>query len=270
MTKLRDIAKACNLDISTISRALQNDPRVKPQTKIAILEKAAELKYTPNLAARNLARGKTDSVVLLLPSIDDKLSLEISKITTKILMRKSKDLVLLMHHDDNKTYQRVLERLSHGYCDGVLIIPSVNENQNEVLAEYLPKNIPIVFIDRWLKNLKIPIVTSDNKLASETLTESLVKNGCHIIINGFSKKNEVSLERFNAVKFATKKLNVKEITLDKTQMISTKKESIGIIANTQHSLLRIARENLKLISENEIYFACFDEWHGEPFPAKKV
>ena len=42
MTKLIDIAKACDVDISTVSRALQNDPRVKLQTKEIILKKYSE------------------------------------------------------------------------------------------------------------------------------------------------------------------------------------------------------------------------------------
>ena len=40
MTKLSDIALACDVDISTVSRDLQNDPRVKSETKEIILKKA--------------------------------------------------------------------------------------------------------------------------------------------------------------------------------------------------------------------------------------
>lgn len=270
MTKLSDIALACDVDISTVSRALQNDPRVKAETKEIILKKADELKYKPNFAARNLARGKTDAIVLLLPSINDRLSIEIAQSASKILMANKKDLILLMHHDNKESYQRVLERINFGYCDGALIIPSVNEIENEVLIKNMPLNIPLVFVDRWIKDLQIPVVTNDNQFSSATLTESLAKEGCRTIINAFTKNNEVTRERHRGVTQVTKKLGIEEVAVENVQKLKLRNETIGIISTGQGQVLKIAKENLTLMSENQVYFACFEEWHGEPSPANKV
>lgn len=270
MTKLSDIALACDVDISTVSRALQNDPRVKPQTKELILKKADELKYKPNFAARNLARGKTDAIVLLIPSIRDRWSIEIAQNASKILMADAKDLIIYMHHDNKDSYRRILDRINPGSCDGALIIPSVSEMENEILINNLPENIPLVFVDRWLKDLPVPVVTSNNLYAVEKLTESLFKEGCHTIINGFTVSNEVTRERYRGTSLACKKFGVTEVSVENSHQIPSKKEKIGIVSTSQQQVLQIAKDNLTLLSEREIYFACFEEWRGEPFPGKKV
>jgi DNA-binding LacI/PurR family transcriptional regulator len=270
MTKLSDIALACDVDISTVSRALQNDPRVKSETKEIILKKAEELKYKPNFAARNLARGKTDAIVLLLPSINDRWSIEVAQNSSKNLMAANKDLILLMHHENLDTYQRMLERIDQSYCDGAIILPSNKELEKDLFIKNMPLNVPVIFVDRWIEGFNVPVVTNDNLFSSATLTEKLINEGCTIIINGFSKNNEVTRERHRGVTIAVKKSGVTEIPMEEVKNINFLGQKIGFISTSQGNILQAAKENLKLMSENQIYFACFEEWRSEPAPAIKV
>lgn len=268
MAKLIDIAKACELDVSTVSRALHNDPRVTQKTKDKVLKIADSLNYQPNWAARNLARGKTDAVVLLLPSIKDNLCIEATQTTSKILMNQSKDLILQLHHDDIHTYQRILNRISPGYCDGLLLVPSVNKIEYEILMKTLPLNVPLVFVDRWFKDMDIPVVTTDNENASYELVKKMAEQGCNYILNGFTQNNEVNLARFNGTQKAIKELNLKEISSDITSF--SKHDRIGIISTSQSRVLTKARELFNQSIDLNLYFACFDDWKGEPHPSKKV
>jgi LacI family transcriptional regulator len=270
MTKLIDIAKACDVDISTVSRALQNDPRVKLQTKEIILKKADELNYIPNFAARNLARGKTDAIVLMLPSISDKLNVEIAQNSSVNLMKESKDLIIHMHHDDRATFQRILKRITPSYCDGLMILPSLNEIEHDLLVNHLPQNFPVIFVDRWVKDLSYSVVTTDNLFASSVLVEKLCNTGCELIINGFSQSNEVNRERNRGVINAGKKLGVKVITIEQYIDKNIKDKFIGIISTSQSRVLKIAKTIHNDSVETKVNFACFDEWRGEPNPAQKV
>lgn len=63
---LKQIAEQLGMDVSTVSRALRNDPRVKPDTTDAVRKLADELHYRPNAAARALRGGKTGRVAVLL------------------------------------------------------------------------------------------------------------------------------------------------------------------------------------------------------------
>jgi DNA-binding LacI/PurR family transcriptional regulator len=69
MTKrigLKTLAAQLGLDVSTVSRALRDDPRVKDDTRRAVQDLARSLDYRPNAAARALRGGKTGRVVLML------------------------------------------------------------------------------------------------------------------------------------------------------------------------------------------------------------
>src|SRR5690554_6695584 len=58
----KDIAKICGVSRGTVDRALNNKPRIKPETKERILKTAKELGYRPDLLARSLVKGKTMSL----------------------------------------------------------------------------------------------------------------------------------------------------------------------------------------------------------------
>ena len=69
-TTLKNLAAAVGVDVSTISRALRDDPRVKQITKDKITKKAREMGYTPNLAARSLVVGKSKTIWFMVPSLN--------------------------------------------------------------------------------------------------------------------------------------------------------------------------------------------------------
>lgn len=63
---LKQLAQHLGMDVSTVSRALRDDPRVKPETTRTIHRLAKEMGYRPNVAARALRGGKTGRVAVLL------------------------------------------------------------------------------------------------------------------------------------------------------------------------------------------------------------
>lgn len=63
---LKQLGERLGLDVSTVSRALRGDPRVRPATVEAVRRLAEELDYRPNAAARALKGGRTNRVAVLL------------------------------------------------------------------------------------------------------------------------------------------------------------------------------------------------------------
>ena len=73
MPDLRDVAKQAGVDPSTVSRVLRGDPRqtVRPETRDRIFEAARTLRYRPNALARGLRTRRTDTIGLIIPSLDN-------------------------------------------------------------------------------------------------------------------------------------------------------------------------------------------------------
>ena len=63
---LKALARELGVDVSTVSRALRDDPRVRPETRKAVQDLAAHYAYRPNAAARALRGGKTGRIAVLL------------------------------------------------------------------------------------------------------------------------------------------------------------------------------------------------------------
>ena len=61
------------VDPSTASRVLRDDPgqQVRPETRQRILDAARELRYRPNALARGLRTRRTDTIGLIVPSLDN-------------------------------------------------------------------------------------------------------------------------------------------------------------------------------------------------------
>lgn len=70
MSKLTEIAKRANVSRTTVSRVLNNHPYVKPEKRDAVLKAIKELNYVPNLNARNLSKGKTNVIGVIVPKIN--------------------------------------------------------------------------------------------------------------------------------------------------------------------------------------------------------
>ena len=66
-----DIAKLANVSIATVSRVVNNSPKVSQRTKEKVLAVMKENEYTPNVFARGLGLGSMKTVGIICPNIDD-------------------------------------------------------------------------------------------------------------------------------------------------------------------------------------------------------
>ncbi len=73
VANLKDVARRAGVDPSTASRVLRDDPtqQVRPETRQRIIDAARDLKYRPNALARGLRTRRTDTLGLIIPSLDN-------------------------------------------------------------------------------------------------------------------------------------------------------------------------------------------------------
>ena len=73
MATLKDVARLAEVDPSTVSRVLRGDPSqaVRPETRERIIAAAGALRYRPNALARGLRTRRTDTLGLIIPSLEN-------------------------------------------------------------------------------------------------------------------------------------------------------------------------------------------------------
>ncbi|MEO1204668.1 MAG: LacI family DNA-binding transcriptional regulator, partial [Pseudomonadota bacterium] len=76
---IKDIARAADVDPSTVTRALQDSPRVKPATREKIAALAHEMGYVPNMAARTLVNRRSGLVGVVIPDLTNPFFRDLAK-----------------------------------------------------------------------------------------------------------------------------------------------------------------------------------------------
>lgn len=192
---LKNISEICRVDISTVSRALRNDLRVKEETREYIQAKAAELGYSPNLAARNLVSGKTLNLWMLISELSNPVEQEPTQFLSKSLHSKGYDLLITLYHGDAKKFNYLLSQLSQHVADGAFIVPSIEYSAPAYLP-LLNNKFPLVFIDRQPTFENCTTVTTANKEATQNLMRECLASGADHFILLFQNDNSVTRRRF--------------------------------------------------------------------------
>ena len=70
-TSIKDIAKACNVSVATVSRALSKRGYVSEEKRIEIRNMAKKLGYIYNYNAQILQRGKSNTIGIIIADIEN-------------------------------------------------------------------------------------------------------------------------------------------------------------------------------------------------------
>lgn len=176
---IKDIAKACGVSTTTVSRVLNNKVGCcSPETEKRILEAVAETNFRPNPAARAMVTKKTNIIGVILPDIYNYYFQDLFKGAEDYLSKNGYRLILCNTDGDPQKEREFLLSLSQGMVDGIIVTTSNRAEDNAVILELSAKGMPIVTVERYGKDLEnIPQVCFDNKNAMVKAVEALHSNG---------------------------------------------------------------------------------------------
>jgi len=274
MITIKKLAEILKVDVSTVSRALRDDPRVKETTKERVQYLAKELGYKPNLAARSLASGSTRTLWFILPELTDPVEGQLPQHTSLILAEKDYDLLVAIHQNKPEINERLLNRLNQGVTDGVFIVRDYSDDPCPIVDQLVKNHYPIVFLDRYISGQEGLTVTTDNEECSKKLVELCAEQGASFFVSLFTQKNNNMVER-NRLKGALSKIRSLKFSFTKSNMMKKSRlkelpEKISILASSQMEILEYIRNNHQLLQEKKLYFGTFDQWIGAPSPGEKA
>lgn len=158
-TKLKDVAEAAGVSISTVSRVFSNPERLSPATVRHVREVAAQLRFSPNVLARALKRGVAANVGLIVPDITNPYMTSLLK-AAQGRSRSSGVGVLVADTDDNAEIERqVAEQLARQSRGLILSAPRMSAPHIREIAA----TIPVVLVNRVVGG--VPSVVTDSESA---------------------------------------------------------------------------------------------------------
>ena len=180
---LEEVARRAGVSRATVSRVINDSPKVSPEAREAVLEAVAELQYVPNQMARNLVRRRTDTLALVLSEPDTRLFSDpffasIVRGVSAALADTERNLVLLTARD-RREQEKVGRYVMQGHVDGVIFM---SLHREDVLPEILDRTgIPVVLSGRPLNGRVVAYVDADNVGGGRTATELLLGAGRHAV-----------------------------------------------------------------------------------------
>lgn len=140
-----DVAQEAGVSYATVSRVLNNDPHVKPETRERVIHSITRLGYTVNQQARMLAGGRAHVIGLLVPDLGTGYIGEIIRGIDEALAAAQYDLMLYTTHRRKTKESAYVTSLTQGMTDGVLLV--LPRDPEEYLISLQQRHFPYVLID---------------------------------------------------------------------------------------------------------------------------
>lgn len=118
---IRDIARAAETSVSTVSRALNDHPDVSPETRERILRIAQAYGYERNMLAHSLISGRSGLISVIMPDIDYDYQLQFLRGMTHAAQRFGQELLLTVKDTGSETIEACQSMYRRGIADGVII-----------------------------------------------------------------------------------------------------------------------------------------------------
>jgi DNA-binding LacI/PurR family transcriptional regulator len=177
---MAELARLADVDVSTVSRALNDSPLVKEGTKAEILKIAQETGYAVNASARNLRRQSSETIGMVIPlrpesgqTLSDPFFLEMVGAVSQAASERGYDLIISVPKGEEQLAEQRL--LNMGKADGLIIIGQAGRTGRLKALGPLAKKVVVWGGQDGPANYTL--VGSDNREGGRLATEHLLSIG---------------------------------------------------------------------------------------------
>jgi LacI family transcriptional regulator len=156
---IKDIAKIAGVSHSTVSRALNDSNLINEETKKRILDIANQLNYSPNTSARNLVLSKSYNIGVFFSSIHYGTSPYFFHNVIRTINEKMNDKYNIIVNGID-IYTQKHQSINPRNFDGIIVV-SQRKQDDIFIKEVLEKKIPIVVLNREIKEFQINNIFSN-------------------------------------------------------------------------------------------------------------
>ena len=174
---IRDVAALAGVGTKTVSRVINDEANVSPQTRARVERAVSALNFKPHQGAGALRRGdrKTLTLGLLLDAVDNPFSALINRAVETVAYRRD-TAVLAASTDNDPDRERItVDAFTRRRVDG-LILNTITEDQGYLQVER-EQGTPLVFVDRPPIGLLADAVVTNNYEAALEATQHLISYG---------------------------------------------------------------------------------------------
>jgi len=174
---IRDVARLAGVGTKTVSRVANDEPNVAAPTAERVRQAMAQLRWEPDLGARNLRRsdGRTHTIGLLVGSVTNPFAAEISRAIGDVAARRGSAVFTSSLDEDPDREFASVAALMRRRVDGIVIMP-IAPSQAYLQSE-IDRGLAVVCVDREPSGIAVDAVRSDSRTAATIAARHLIKRG---------------------------------------------------------------------------------------------
>ena len=202
------VAREARVSMATVSRVVNGNPNVKPETRQKVLDVIKQLNYRPNAVARGLASKKTTTVGVVIPNITDPYFAELALGIDDVASMYQYNIILTNSDSDDEKILKVVRSLLAKQVDGLIFMG--HDVSDDLRNEFESTNTPVVVAGSIVNDDALPSVRIDYQAAAKEATEFLLNHGDQQVayITGPFRYSLNSGDRLNGYKEALANNNV--------------------------------------------------------------
>ena len=170
--RLKDLAAAMGVSITTVSKALNGHPDISEKMRNQIVAYAREVNYVPNQVAKSFRQQRTNIIGVILNDNANPYNARMMRGIEMQLTAHGYSPIFMDNHDDGNTELELVRSLKALNAAGVLLTPAARDEQSLALLREF--HIPYVLTRQYLSAEQDPYVVVDDELAGYTATRYLL------------------------------------------------------------------------------------------------
>jgi len=176
---MKDIAEDLNLSKTTISWILSGKGEERgfsEETIKLVKDYAKKVNYQPNLLARSLSLGTTNTIGLIIPFIGDTFYAQIAQAIETEAEKRNFLLTICSSEGDSAHEIELIRTLRSKQVDGLIIAPT--KNSISEIKRLKKDSFPFVLIDRYFPKLETNYIVVNNEESSYLMVTHMIKRKC--------------------------------------------------------------------------------------------
>jgi LacI family transcriptional regulator len=161
MSTIKDVARVAGVSIATVSRVVNNGPKVGKKTQLKVTQVMQDLGYTPNANARALVTQKSTTIGVIVPALTDPFFASLANGVDTIARQHNMQLLLSTAQQNAESERAAINLLIEQRCHSIVMHSKklMDDELND-----LCKRIPgLILIDRVIDPIKHKCVWLDNE-----------------------------------------------------------------------------------------------------------
>jgi LacI family transcriptional regulator, repressor for deo operon, udp, cdd, tsx, nupC, and nupG len=171
---LKDVATLAGVSVKTVSNVVNGYAFVKADNRRRVEEALAATGYRPNLGARNLRRGRTGFIGLMVPELSVPYFAELTALVITAAQRHDWNVLIEQSQGTRAREQSSLAALGPHLIDGAIVSPEALEADD---LRRLGPGVPLVMLGEHAVDFPIDRVAIDNVRAAREAVGHLAAMG---------------------------------------------------------------------------------------------